>query len=62
VLIGALRGQKLVRVELDGTRALREEALLTELDERIRDVREGPDGFIYLLTDSADGRILRLGR
>jgi glucose/arabinose dehydrogenase len=62
VLIGALRGQKLVRVELAGTRAVREEALLTELDERIRDVREGPDGFIYLLTDSADGRILRLGR
>jgi len=62
VLIGALRGQKLVRVELDGNRAVREEALLTELGERIRDVREGPDGFIYLLTDSADGRILRLAR
>ena len=62
VLIGALRGQKLVRVELDGNRAVREEALLAELGERIRDVREGPDGFIYLLTDSADGRILRLAR
>jgi glucose/arabinose dehydrogenase len=62
VLIGALRGQKLVRVELDGLRAVREETLLTELNERIRDVREGPDGFIYLLTDSTDGRILRLAR
>ena len=62
VLIGALRGQKLVRVELKGDRAVREEALLAGLDERIRDVREGPDGTVYLLTDSADGRILRLAR
>ena len=54
--------QQLVRLELDGNRVVREERLLTDLNERIRDVRQGPDGWIYLLTDSADGRILRLSR
>jgi glucose/arabinose dehydrogenase len=62
ILVGALRGQQLVRLELDGNRVVREETLLTDLNERIRDVRQGPDGWIYLLTDSADGRILRLSR
>ena len=37
-----------------------EERLLKELEERIRDVRQGPDGYLYLLTDNSDGRILRL--
>jgi glucose/arabinose dehydrogenase len=62
VLVGALRGQQLVRLELDGNRVVREETLLADLNERIRDVRQAPDGWIYLLTDSADGRILRLAR
>ncbi len=39
---------------------MREERILRELRERIRDVRQGPDGFVYLLTDSSQGRILRL--
>ena len=43
-----------------GDRIVAQEALLTGLDERIRDVRAGPDGFIYVLTDSYDGRLLRL--
>ncbi|MFY8150915.1 MAG: PQQ-dependent sugar dehydrogenase, partial [Hyphomicrobiales bacterium] len=37
-----------------------EEVLLADLGERIRDVVEGPDGFLYLLTDSDDGRVLRI--
>jgi len=50
----------LVRLELDGDRVVAEETLLRELRERIRDVREGPDGYLYVLTDSPRGRILRL--
>ena len=46
--------------ELDGDKVVREERILRELRERIRDVRQGPDGFIYLLTDSSQGRTLRV--
>ena len=60
LFIGALRGQALVRLQLDGQRVVLEERLLTDLDERIRDVRQGPDGWLYLMTDSPRGRILRL--
>jgi len=41
-------------------RVVREERILQQLGERIRDVRQGPDGYVYLLTDSDKGRILRL--
>ena len=57
---GALKYQQLVRLTLDGNKIVQEERLLHELNERIRDVRQGPDGAIYLLTDNASGRILRL--
>ncbi|MGA0564556.1 PQQ-dependent sugar dehydrogenase, partial [Ancylobacter sp. VNQ12] len=59
---GALSGQRLIRLRLDpaGERVVEEEVLLTELRERIRDVRQGPDGALWLLTDSPDGRLLRL--
>ena len=60
LFIGALRDQALIRLELDGERVMHEERLLRALNERIRDVRQGPDGWLYVLTDSADGRILRL--
>jgi glucose/arabinose dehydrogenase len=60
LFVGALKTQHLSRLELDGERIVREERLLEGLGERIRDVRQGPDGLIYLLTDSTDGRILRL--
>jgi glucose/arabinose dehydrogenase len=60
LFIGALRSQMLVRLELDGNRIGKEERLLSELGERIRDVRQGPDGALYLLTDSSRGRILRV--
>lgn len=60
LLVGALRGQALVRLTLDGRKVVKEDRLLGTLNERIRDVRQGPDGLVYLLTDSPDGRLLRL--
>ncbi|HEU4660578.1 MAG TPA: PQQ-dependent sugar dehydrogenase [Pseudolabrys sp.] len=57
---GALKFQLLSRLALDGDKVLKEERLLHGLRERIRDVREGPDGAIYLLTDDSKGRILRI--
>jgi aldose sugar dehydrogenase len=60
IFIGALRGEMLVRLERDGDRITREERLLQPLHERIRDVRMGPDGALWLLTDNSAGRILRL--
>jgi glucose/arabinose dehydrogenase len=61
LLIGALREQTLVRLQLNGNRVVAEERLLTQEVGRIRDVRVGPDGLVYLLTDdSTDGRLLRL--
>lgn len=61
LLVGSLKFSVLVRLELDGTRVVREERLLEGLGERIRDVRQGPDGLVYLVTDSARGQILRIG-
>jgi aldose sugar dehydrogenase len=60
LFVGALAAQLLSRLELDGAKVVREERLLEKLEERIRDVRQGPDGYLYLLTDSDEGRILRL--
>ena len=60
LFVGALTGQILVRLELDGEKVKREERLLEGLRERIRDVRAGPDGALYLLTDASAGRILRV--
>lgn len=60
LLVGALAGQHLARLVLDGEKVVAEERLLTDLSERIRDVRMGPDGAVWLLTDSPDGRLLRL--
>jgi glucose/arabinose dehydrogenase len=57
---GALAGQMLVRLSLDGDRVTGEERLLQNLGERIRDVREGPDGALWLLTDSGNGSLLRV--
>ena len=59
LLVGALRGQMLVRLTLDGEKVLGEERLL-QGRSRLRDVRMGPDGLVYLLTDEAQGSLLRL--
>jgi glucose/arabinose dehydrogenase len=60
LFVGALAGQILVRLTLDGERVIQEERLLGDLGDRIRDVRQGPDGALYLATDGTRGRILRL--
>jgi glucose/arabinose dehydrogenase len=60
LFVGALAGQALHRLVLDGERIVGEETLLANLHERIRDVRTGPDGALWLLTDSDNGRILRV--
>ncbi|MFL6661429.1 MAG: PQQ-dependent sugar dehydrogenase, partial [Rhizobacter sp.] len=56
------RGQMLVRLHLDGRKVVAQERLLEGFGERIRDVRQGPDGWLYLLTDSGDGRVVRVER
>ena len=58
--VGALAAQHLARLQLDGEKVTGEEQLLTGLGERIRAVRQGPDGYLYVLTDSSNGRVLRL--
>ena len=60
LFVGALKFQMLVRLQLDGERVVHEERLLEGVVGRIRDVRNGPDGLLYLLTDSPQGRIVRL--
>lgn len=60
VLMGALRGQGVMRVRLDGERAIDEEMMLTGSIGRVRDVRVGPDGLVYLLTDLPNGGIVRI--
>lgn len=61
LFVGALAFQRVVRLDLDGDKVVGEESLLTDLGERFRDVRQGPDGYLYLLTDAANGKLLRLG-
>jgi len=60
VFVGALRFQLLSRLVLDGEKVVKEERLFKELNERIRDVRQGPDGYLYMLTDSDEGVLLRI--
>jgi len=60
LLVGALKFRLVARLELDGELVRDEERMLQGLGERIRDVRQGPDGYVYLLTDSRNGRILRI--
>jgi glucose/arabinose dehydrogenase len=60
LFVGALAGEILVRLELDGEKVVKEERLLQQLRERIRDVRQGPDGALWLVTDNSAGRLLRV--
>lgn len=60
LLVGGLSGQSLVRLVLDGERVVREERLLVGDVGRVRDVRVGPDGWVYLLNDSPDGALWRV--
>jgi glucose/arabinose dehydrogenase len=58
--VGALAHKHLRRLELNGNEVIGQEELLKDRKERIRDVREGPDGYIYVLTDEPNGSLLRL--
>ena len=60
LFVGALAHQHLRRLMIEGQRVVGQEELLGGLNERIRDVRNGPDGYLYVLTDSPSGRLLRL--
>lgn len=60
LFIGALKDKMLVRLVLDGKKIIKEERILKKTFGRIRDVRQGPDGYIYLLTDHDDGQLIRL--
>ncbi|MGA1351132.1 MAG: PQQ-dependent sugar dehydrogenase [Burkholderiaceae bacterium] len=60
LFLGALRGQALVRLELRDSKVIKEERLLVGEVGRVRDVRQGPDGYLYLLTESSDAGLLRI--
>jgi glucose/arabinose dehydrogenase len=60
LFVAALAGKHLARLVLEGERVIAEERLLSELDARIRDVHEGPDGALYVMTDREGGKIVRL--
>ncbi|MBI3905291.1 MAG: PQQ-dependent sugar dehydrogenase [Pseudomonas fluorescens] len=61
VFIGALVSQELIRLEFDGDKVIHEERLLGDLKKRIRDVRQGPDGYLYVLTDEENGGLYKVG-
>jgi glucose/arabinose dehydrogenase len=60
IFVGALVSESLVRLTMSGDKVLNEEFMLADRCKRIRDVREAPDGSIYVLTDYADGEVLRI--
>jgi aldose sugar dehydrogenase len=60
ILVGSLKPGLLVRLTLKDGAVAAEERYLGELGERIREVQQGPDGLLYLLTDAKNGRILRV--
>jgi glucose/arabinose dehydrogenase len=60
LFVGGHATNDLVRLELNGEKIVGEERLLTDRKERVRDVRQGPDGALYVLTDAANGRLLKI--
>jgi glucose/arabinose dehydrogenase/cytochrome c2 len=60
LFVGALMAKHLRRVRIRNGQAVEQEELLKHLNERVRDVRQGPDGLLYVLTDNSNGRLLRL--
>ncbi|OLF54184.1 PQQ-dependent sugar dehydrogenase [Pseudomonas chlororaphis] len=61
LFIGALASQELIRLQFDGDKVGHEERLLGQLKARIRDVRQGPDGYLYVLTDEDKGTLYKVG-
>lgn len=61
LLVAALRGSQVARLDLDGDRVMHEETLLKDaVTQRIRDIEQGPDGYIYLLTDDREGQLIQI--
>ncbi len=62
LFLGMLQGRAVLRLKLDGKKVVEQEYLLTGLMDRVRDVRQGPDGWLYILTGRDQGRIIRIER
>ena len=60
LFVAALAEKSVRRLEMLGAMVLSQEIMFTELNQRIREVRQGPDGYLYLLTDSDEGKVLRV--
>jgi glucose/arabinose dehydrogenase len=60
LFIGALKEMRLVRLVIQNDRVVGEEHLLVDRRKRVRDVRQGPDGFLYIVTDGAGGELWRV--
>lgn len=60
LFVGSLKDQRLVRLTLKDRRVIGEEHLLTDRRQRIRDVRQGPDGALYIVTDESNGQLLKI--
>ena len=60
LFVGALLDQEVRRIGIESGKVVSEEAVFSEIGERIRDVRSGPDGYLYILTDSVAGKLLRI--
>lgn len=61
LLVAALRGSQVARLDLDGDRVMHEETLFEQaIDQRIRDIEQGPDGYIYLITDDRNGQLIQI--
>jgi glucose/arabinose dehydrogenase len=60
VFVGALKFRLLVRLDLEDGRVIHEERMLQDLGQRLRAIAEGPDGDLWILTDSSDGELLRV--
>lgn len=60
LLVGGLAGARIARLVVDSGKVVAEEKLLSDRGDRIRDVRQGPDGAVYVLTDEARGELLRI--
>ncbi|MBD9661210.1 MULTISPECIES: PQQ-dependent sugar dehydrogenase [Pantoea] len=61
LFIGALKEKSLIRLQVNGEKVVEEQRLLENRGERIRDVRQGPDGYLYVLTDESNGKLLKVG-
>jgi len=57
---GSLKFNYVARLDLEGGKMICEEALFAEIGQRIRDIRTGPDRYLYILTDEPEGRLLRI--